>query len=303
MALPEAIRARIAAAQARIGSSGVKWLTLESGKPVDIHVLDGEYGIDKLWYVKQGIHYLGEGQEQVRVTCPRVTADRDCPICQLFRTVKDEVTAKKQDLDGSRKSMSAADVTAAEQDIAGLEEMADSLYVSIRFVFNVVVKGESQVRLFNCPKTIFEEIFNTWAKNAEQLNMFDAKSSYFFTVQREGKGQTDTRYKVTTNMVPAPIAPTPEGIDKLLAARHNLDEEIKVPTFTDVQTALTKFLNGEAPAKEGAPAASPAASAPAPKPVEAPAPAPVVNPATAAPAAAGMSPAARLKAKLAAAAK
>lgn len=301
MPLPEAVRKKIAAAQSKLGSSGVKWLTLEAGKPVDIHVINGEYGVDGLWYVKQGIHYLGEGKDQTRVTCPRVTADRDCPICEAAKAIKDEVSAKKRDLDAGRKSMSEADVKALETEIAQLEEMADSLYVSVRFVFNVVVKGESTVRLFNCPKTVFEEIFNTWAKNAEMVDMFDPKSSYYFTVERTGTGQNDTRYKVTPNMVAIPLAASQDAIDKILAGRHDLNNEIKVPTYAEVKTTFDKYMGGDTGGGGGGGSSpAPTQPTPAPKVEEKPA-APAASPTT--PAGDGLSPAARLKAKLASAAK
>jgi len=296
MPLPEAIRKRIQDAQKRIGSSGTKWLTLEAGKPVDIHVLFGEYGMERLWYVKQGIHYLGEySKNQTRTTCPRITADRECPICGTAKQIREEVSAKKLDLEAKRRSLSKEDAQTAEQEIAQLQDMADQLYASVRYVFNVVVRGESQVRLFNCPKTIFEDIFAAWAKNAEAVDMFDPKMSYYFTVSRTGEGQQDTKYAMTPNMVAVPIASTQEEIDKLVAARYNLDEEIKVPTLQEVQDAFDKYL-GNAPstpaeAPKEAPKPTPTPPPPAPTPtVQTPMPTTGAGP---------DSPAARLRAKLA----
>ena len=283
--IPESIRKRLQAAKDRNKSSWEekRYVELKAGQTITFRVLPGEYGEDKLFFKPTGKHYLNDQT----LGCPHITNGSDCPICQLNQELRTQLRGLKDEFNKSKDRTEKE--TLADQ-ITEIEETTDDIYPRKRWLLNVLVRGDAHVSLFDCPKPVFDYIFDAYAKNADDMDLLDVLEGFDFKVTRTGDG-INTKYESSILMKACPVAwegddkskPDQARIDALLAQRYNLDECVFLPSVDQ----LTRALNGEkidwkadaAAAKEAkgepaaeAPAEQAEAAAPTPKAPVAPTP-------------------------------
>lgn len=250
----KAVLEKIKRAKEKHTQGGNKFLRIESDKPITVYVLDGTYGEDELFYRVQGIHYLGK----TRVKCPRIIDDGECPICENFFSLKEEVSSLKNDLEDLKKDAEENSVEIAEvkERIEQLEEEAKKFSPSVKYAMNVLVKGEKKARILTAPKGVFEDIFNAYASNAEEVNIFDPYNAIAFKIEKTGKGMKTT-YTTSMSAYTKPIVVNEEGdadeegIKAALESRYDLDEEVKADSDEDVEKALSEFIDKNYGSEEG----------------------------------------------------
>jgi hypothetical protein len=246
--LSDKIREKIKAAQTKFGG-GNKFLSLEAGKPQTVFVLTGEYGPDGLFYRQSGIHYLGKEQ----IICPRIAHDAECPLCAVIDTVKEQISGLKNQAEDQARAGDKDGAEETDTEVTALEQQVDEIYPSKKWLFNVLVKGETKPRVFTAPWTIFKEVWGTYSKNAndEGVDILNPEASFAWVFGKTGANRKDVKYEAQVLLNSRPLIAAADGspdeaaIAAVLEARYNLDEEVKSLSFEEIDKAYQKFLSGD----------------------------------------------------------
>jgi hypothetical protein len=247
--LSEKLRAKIAAAQQKM-ASGKKYFSLESGKPVKVRVIDGEYGTEGLFYRKEGTHYIGDKES---CDCPKIINDGKCALCEHIEEMKEDIATLEQRIEDSKHNdTTPEELEAMNVELAVLQERVDNLYPVKKWRFNVLPRGETSIKMFKAPWSIFKEIFSAYASNVneEGINILDPNSGYDFELLKEGSTKTTVKYSAVIQIAAKPLISTASGapdtgaIEKLLSEKPNLDVEVEAPSYEDTVQAWNIFLNG-----------------------------------------------------------
>lgn len=224
-----------------------KYFSLKSGS-VSIRVLPGEFGEEKLFYRKNGIHFLPNKE---RVICRKHTIGEECPICEEIAEIKNLISDKKIQIESlTRQGANPSEINQLEEEIKALDSETKKIYPLSRWLINVLVKGENYPKIYPAPYTVFKEIWNAYQTNYQDgTDILDPVEGHDFLLTKSGNSRTDTKYQITLVLKSKPIAEDKDGIDKILSNIYNLDEESvsSVPTYDIAKEAYTNYLNGYEP--------------------------------------------------------
>jgi len=274
MALDPKLLERIKNAQKDI-KTGSKYLNLESGKPVSVHVLPGEFGEHKLFFKKVGYYYLGDDN----FVSPYITEGHKDPVWEMIQDLRDKVSSLKREADDTKDPSRRATL---QQEADMYDKIVSDLYPSTKYLMNVLPEDSKQPLIFNTPVNIFNTVFEQFQSNAvrDGVDILNPENSYLFEFSKQGSTRNDIKYKASIRIHPRPIGSNADEIKTILDACTNLDSYVKIPTDDELASALAKHLNLDDTTASSEQSAPP----PPPEPEK--------------PADGGMSPAALLKAKL-----
>lgn len=157
------------------------------------------------------VHYnVGVNKEQF--LCLAQNFDNEtCPVCEHQKQIRNEGASDKE-------------ITA--------------LYPSKKYLFNIIDmnKKEEGVQLFNCPKTIAENMLSISKEEDtnEPIDISDAEAGYNFYFTRTGVGMIDTKYSGFRIARKPTMLENPDWLDEI----KPLEDALVIPSPEEMEEAV-----------------------------------------------------------------
>lgn len=187
----------------------------------------------ELFHLQHASHWVNNRPH----TCPRLTHDEDCPMCQLGFDLMEDVPKTNK---------------------AVRSKIAQTYLCSPQFMVNIYFPAVKQnpedlhgkVFFFNAPKTVFDQMYEAMMKDDKDIDpddpkafgaFFDPEAAFLYQLELFKKGDFNDYTKSKFLSKSSPIAPSASEISDILAKRIDLFTKIE-PVDMEALNKLTKEM-------------------------------------------------------------
>lgn len=200
-------------------SKGADFFKPPIGRSV-VRFLPPKPGVQKPFRVVYQHYLRPAGGSPIVFTCPRMEAKKHCPICD--------------EADRFKRSGNQAD-----------RERAYELFPSRRVFANIIDRKDPEAgpKVFAFGKTIHEALIAIRKDEDAGGDFTNPEDGFDIVIEREGSGQTDTKYKVLPSRKQSPL-----GDMSWIEQQHDLERLAQIRTAEEMSKALLGEDADEKPA-------------------------------------------------------